>query len=155
MHRHGVNTGINSDDAEMSRRLNQEAAKAVKYGGVSAEEAWRMVTLNPARMLGLDDRIGSVEPGKDADLVLWSADPLSIDARALATWVDGTRYYDEAKDREQRAWIAAERDRIVRAMIQAKADGTPARKPGRERPRLWHCDDMGEDEYLMDEGHEH
>jgi imidazolonepropionase-like amidohydrolase len=151
LHRSGVNTGINSDDAEMSRRLNQEAAKAVKYGGVSAEEAWKMVTLNPARMMGLDHRIGSVEPGKDADLVLWSADPLSIDARALTTWVDGIRYYDEAKDREQRAWIVAERDRIVRAMMQAKADGAPTRKPGRERPRLWHCDDMGEEEYLMDE----
>lgn len=155
MHRNGVNTGINSDDAEMSRRLNQEAAKAVKYGGVSPEEAWKMVTLNPARMMGLDHRIGSVEPGKDADLVLWSADPLSIDARALSTWVDGVRYYDEAKDREQRAWVAAERDRIVRAMMQAKADGAPARKPGHERPRLWHCDDMGEEEYLLDEHHGH
>lgn len=151
LHRNGVNTGINSDDAEMSRRLNQEAAKAVKYGGVNAEEAWKMVTLNPARMLGLDHRLGSMEPGKDADLVLWSADPLSIDARALQTWVDGVRYYDEAQDREQRAWIAAERDRIIRAMMQAKADGAPARKPGRERPRLWHCDDMGEEEFLMDE----
>lgn len=151
LHRHGVNTGINSDDAEMSRRLNQEAAKAVKYGGTSAEEAWKMVTLNPARMLGLDHRIGSVEPGKDADLVLWSADPLSIDARALSTWVDGIRYYDEARDREQRAWIAAERDRLVRAMMQAKADGAPTRKAGRERPRLWCCEDLGEDEYLMDE----
>lgn len=155
MHRNGVNTGINSDDAEMSRRLNQEAAKAVKYGGVPPEEAWKMVTLNPARMLGLDYRIGSVEPGKDADLVLWSADPLSIDARALSTWVDGVRYYDEAKDREQRSWVAAERDRIVRAMMQAKADGAPARKPGRERPRLWHCDDMGEDEFQLDEEHGH
>jgi len=155
MHRSGVNTGINSDDAEMSRRLNQEAAKAVKYGGVSAEEAWKMVTLNPARMLGLDHRMGSVEPGKDADLVLWSADPLSIDARALATWVDGTRYYDEVKDREQRAWIATERDRIIRAMMQAKADGAPARKPERERPRLWHCDDMGEDEFIMDDHDAH
>lgn len=155
MHRNGVNTGINSDDAEMSRRLNQEAAKAVKYGGVSAEEAWKMVTLNPARMLGLDHRIGSVQPGMDADLVLWSADPMSIDARALTTWVDGARYYDEAKDREQRAWIAAERDRIIRAMMQAKADGAPARKPGRERPRLWCCEDLGEDEFLLDEEHGH
>ncbi|MBK9177362.1 MAG: amidohydrolase family protein [Flavobacteriales bacterium] len=151
LHLNGVHTGINSDDAEMSRRLNQEAAKAVKYGGVSAEEAWKMVTLNPARMLGLDHRVGAVEPGKDADLVLWSADPLSIDARALSTWVDGVRYYDEARDREQRAWIATERDRITRAMMQAKADGAPSRKPGRERPRLWHCDDMGDDEYMMDE----
>lgn len=151
LHRNGVNTGINSDDAEMSRRLNQEAAKAVKYGGVSAEEAWKMVTLNPARMLGLDHRLGSVEPDKDADLVLWSADPLSIDARSLMTYVDGVCYYDEAKDREQRAWLAAERDRLVRAMMQAKADGAPARKPGRERPRLWCCEDLGEDEFLMDD----
>jgi len=155
MHRGGVNTGINSDDAEMSRRLNQEAAKAVKYGGVSAEEAWKMVTLNPALMLGLDHRIGSIEPGKDADLVLWSTDPLSIDARALKTYVDGVCYYDEAKDREQRTWIATERDRLVRAMMQAKADGAPSRKPGRERPRLWCCEDLGEEEYLLDEEHDH
>ncbi|MBK8228922.1 MAG: amidohydrolase family protein [Flavobacteriales bacterium] len=106
-------------------------------------------------MLGLDHRIGSVQPGMDADLVLWSADPMSIDARALTTWVDGARYYDEAKDREQRAWIAAERDRIIRAMMQAKADGAPARKPGRERPRLWCCEDPGEDEFLHDGDHTH
>ena len=155
LHRNGVNTGINSDDAEMSRRLNQEAAKAVKYGGVSAEEAWKMVTLNPARMLGLDHRIGSIEPGKDADLVLWNTDPLSIDARALKTYVDGVCYFDEAKDREQRAWIAGERDRLVRAMMQAKTDGAPTRKAGRERPRLWCCEDLGEDEYLHDGDHIH
>jgi dihydroorotase-like cyclic amidohydrolase len=106
-------------------------------------------------MMGLDHRIGSVEPGKDADLVLWSTDPLSIDARALTTWVDGARYYDETRDREQRALVAAERDRIVRAMMQAKADGAPTRKPGRERPRLWHCDDLGEEEFQLDEEHGH
>ncbi|MBK8499883.1 MAG: amidohydrolase family protein [Flavobacteriales bacterium] len=142
----GVNTGINSDDAEMSRRLNQEAAKAVKYGGVSAEEAWKMVTLNPARMLKLDHRIGTVETGKDADLVLWSADPLSIEARAIKTYVDGACYYDEAMDRERRAWVAAERDRIVRAMLQAKGDGAPTKKARRDQPRLWECDDIGDEE---------
>ncbi len=146
LQRAGVNTGINSDDAEMSRRLNQEAAKVVKYGGVSAEEAWKMVTLNPAHMLKLDHRIGSVEVGKDADLVLWSADPLSIDARALRTFVDGACYFDEEKDRAQRAWISAERDRIVRAMIQAKGDGAPTKKARRDQPRLWDCDDIGDDE---------
>ncbi len=141
----GVNTGINSDDAEMSRRLNQEAAKAVKYGGVPEEEAWKMVTLNPARMLKLDHRIGSVEPGKDADLVLWSDHPLSIRAKAEQTWVDGVRYYDAARDAEMRRWVATERDRLVRAMLAAKADGAPTRKAEREHQHLWHCDDIGEE----------
>jgi len=149
MHLHGVNTGINSDDAEMSRRLNQEAAKAVKYGGVSEEEAWKMVTLNPARMLKLDHRLGSVEVGKDADLVLWSENPLSIRAKAEQTWVDGVRYYDMDRDAEMRRRTVTERDRIVRAMIAAKADGAPTRKAKREHQHLWHCDDIGE------EGHEH
>ncbi len=149
MHMHGVNTGINSDDAEMSRRLNQEAAKAVKYGGVSEEDAWKMVTLNPARMLKLDHRLGSIEPGKDADLVLWSDHPLSIGAKAEQTWVDGVRYYDMVRDAEQRSWIAAERDRLVRAMIAAKADGAPTRKARPDHQHLWCCEDIGE------EGHEH
>lgn len=146
MHDQGVNTGINSDDAEMSRRLNQEAAKAIKYGGVSAEEAWKMITLNPARMLKLDHRIGSVEVGKDADLVLWSTEPLSIDARVVKTYVDGVCYFDQTSDSEQRAWIAVERDRIVRAMIRAKGDGAPTKKARRDQPRLWECDDIGDDE---------
>ena len=146
LHMNGVNTGINSDDAEMSRRLNQEAAKTMKYGGVSAEEAWKMVTLNPARMLKLDQHIGSVEVGKDADLVLWSAEPLSIDARVLKTYVDGVCYFDEAKDREQRVWIATERDRLVRAMMQAKSEGAPTKKARRDQPRLWECDDIGDEE---------
>ena len=108
-----------------------------------------MVTLNPARMLKLDHRMGSVEPGKDADLVLWSADPLSIAAKVERTYVDGACYFDRVQDAAQRAWIATERDRIIRAMLAAKADGAPTRKARRERQHLWHCDDVGE------EGHEH
>ncbi|MBX2978274.1 MAG: amidohydrolase family protein [Flavobacteriales bacterium] len=151
MHMHGINTGINSDDAEMSRRLNQEAAKAVKYGGVSEEEAWKMVTLNPARMLKLDHRVGSVESGKDADLVLWSENPLSIRAKVEQTWVDGIRYYDAQRDAELRRQVAADRDRLVRAMMAAKADGAPTRKARREHQHLWHCDDIGEEGH----GHDH
>ncbi|MGL1562901.1 amidohydrolase family protein, partial [Vibrio parahaemolyticus] len=67
----GLNVAINSDDAEMARRLNQEAAKSVKYGGISEEDALKMVTINPAKMLHVDDRVGSIKEGKDADLVLW------------------------------------------------------------------------------------
>ncbi len=96
LNRMGVNTCINSDDAEMSRRLNQEAAKTMKYGGLSREEAWRMVTLNAAKALHLDDRMGSVEVGKDADIVVWSADPLSIEAKVESTFVDGVRRFDRS-----------------------------------------------------------
>jgi imidazolonepropionase-like amidohydrolase len=85
----GVVVAINSDDAEMARRLNQEAAKSVMYAGMSQEEAWKMVTINPARLLHVDDRTGSIKAGKDADLVLWNDNPLSIYASADKTWVDG------------------------------------------------------------------
>ena len=79
------------------RRLNQEAAKIVKYGGVSEEEALKMVTLNPAKMLHVDDRVGSLKVGKDGDVVVWSDNPLSIYAKSLYTIVDGTIYFDRAK----------------------------------------------------------
>ena len=87
-------TAINSDDAEMGRRLNQEAAKAVKYGSSSQEDAWKMVTLNPAKLLRLDDRMGSLKIGKDADVVIWSDNPLSIYSQVEQTYIDGVCYYD-------------------------------------------------------------
>jgi imidazolonepropionase-like amidohydrolase len=142
--REGVNTGINSDDAEMSRRLNQEAAKAVKYGGVPPAEAWKMVTLNPARMLHLDHRMGSVEVGKDADLVLWSADPLSIVAKCEMTFVDGVRYYDAAQDLAWRAEMQRERERLVARMLAAKRAGAPVRKAERNEEHNWECETLGE-----------
>lgn len=113
-----------------------------------------MVTLNPARMLKLDHRMGSVEAGKDADLVLWSDHPLSIRARALQTWVDGVRYYDAERDARQRSWMATERDRLVRAMIAAKAEGAPTRKARREHQHLWHCEDLGDGSEHDHEDHE-
>ncbi|HHL31446.1 MAG TPA: amidohydrolase, partial [Oceanospirillales bacterium] len=85
----GLTTAINSDDAEMSRRLNQEAAKSIKYGGLSEQQAWNLVTINPAKLLHLDDRMGSIKIGKDADVVLWSDNPLSIYAKVNKTFVDG------------------------------------------------------------------
>ena len=89
MHNVGVTVAVNSDDAEMSRRLNQEAAKSVKYGGVSEEDALKFVTLNPAKLLHLDDRVGSLKVGKDADVVLWSDHPLSVYAKAEKTIIEG------------------------------------------------------------------
>lgn len=125
MQKMGLNVCINSDDAEMARRLNQEAAKTVKYGGLTEEEAWKMVTINPARALHIDDRTGSIKPGKDADLVLWSDNPLSIYARPEKTIVDGIVYFDLEHDLQLRHTIAEERNRIIQKMIAEKKSGTP------------------------------
>ncbi|HET7896481.1 MAG TPA: amidohydrolase, partial [Flavisolibacter sp.] len=123
----GLNVAINSDDAEMARRLNQEAAKSVKYGGMSEVDALKMVTINPAKMLHVEDKVGSLKVGKDADVVVWSDDPLSIYAKSLYTIVDGTVYFDREKDRQMEQSIATERMRIVRKMNSEKASGRPVR----------------------------
>jgi imidazolonepropionase-like amidohydrolase len=142
MHEQGVLTGFNSDDAEMARRLNQEAAKAVMYGGVSEEDAWKFVTLNPAKMLHIDDRVGSIKKGKDADIVLWSEHPLSISAKAELTFVDGIKYFDREADKQMRAVIRAERSRLIEKMLADKRAGKPTKKPGGKAPHLYHCDDL-------------
>lgn len=138
----GVVTAINSDDAEMGRRLNQEAAKTVKYGGVSEEDAWKMVTLNPAKMLHIDHRCGSLKAGKDADVVIWSDNPLSIYAKAEMTFVDGIIFFDIQKDAELRKEIAAERARLIQKMLAAKKGGEKTQKPAGTVERIYHCDDM-------------
>jgi imidazolonepropionase-like amidohydrolase len=109
----GVLTCIHSDDAEMGRRLNQEAAKTMKYGGISETEALKLVTINPAIMLHLQDRTGSIKTGKDADLVLWTGYPLSVYAQASKTMVDGTIYFDEEQDEQLKTQIDSERNRII------------------------------------------
>ncbi len=114
----GVLTCIHSDDAEMGRRLNQEAGKIMKYGGVSEIEALKLVTLNPAKILHLDDRLGSIKPGKDADLVLWTDNPLSIYAHANKTMVDGTIYFDEDEDAKMKIQIDNERNRIISEILR-------------------------------------
>jgi adenine deaminase len=125
MHKVGLNVAINSDDAEMARRLNQEAAKIVKYGGVSEEDALKMVTLNPAKMLHVEDKIGSLKVGKDGDVVVWSDHPLSIYAKSLYTIVDGTVYFDRVKDEQMQSVVDAERSRIIRKMNAEKRSGAP------------------------------
>lgn len=121
----GLNVAINSDDAEMARRLNQEAAKTVKYGGVSEEDALKMVTINPAKMLHVDKQTGSLKAGKDADLVIWSDHPLSIYARAEKTIVDGIIYFDREKDAAMRKTNQAEKARIVAKLAAAKRTAGP------------------------------
>ncbi len=138
----GLVTAVNSDDAEMGRRLNQEAAKAIKYGGLTEEEAWKLCTLNPAKMLHIDDKVGSVKVGKVADLVLWSDNPLSINAKAEKTIIDGIVYYDADEDAKLRQEIKKERARIILKMIKEKQNGANTQKPGPRRPRLYHCETM-------------
>lgn len=142
MYHEGVTVAINSDDAEMARRLNQEAAKTVEYGGVPEEEAWKMVTLNPAKLLHVDDRMGSVKAGKDADLVLWNASPLSVYARPEFTMVEGAVYFDRKKDEEKQRTIAVERERLIQKMLGDKAEGKPTQKPEATKPHMWHCEDV-------------
>jgi imidazolonepropionase-like amidohydrolase len=125
MHKVGLNVAINSDDAEMARRLNQEAAKSIKYGGMSEEDALKMVTINPATMLHVEAKVGSIATGKDADLVLWSDNPLSIYARAEKTIVDGTVYFDRQKDAEQQKKVTEERNRLIQKMLSEKKTGGP------------------------------
>ena len=119
----GINVAINSDDAEMARRLNQEAAKSIKYAGMNEEDALKMVTLNPAIMLHVADRTGSIKTGKDADLVLWSDHPLSIYAKSMMTMVDGIIYFDREKDQLLRDELAKEKARLIQKMISAKKGG--------------------------------
>ena len=132
----GVVVSINSDSGEEMRHLNLEAAKTIKWGGNTRDEAIRLVTLNPAIQLRIDDRVGSIEVGKDADLVIYSGDPLSNYAVVEQTIVDGQVYFDRRHDMELRAALAEEKEMLLeRQMVTSddeEGDGRPANAP---RPR--------------------
>ncbi|MGI8951129.1 MAG: amidohydrolase family protein [Chitinophagaceae bacterium] len=121
----GLTVAVNSDDAEQARHLNQEAAKSIKYGNLTEEQALKICTLNPAIMLHVADRVGSIKVGKDADVVLWSDDPLSVYAKPLTTIIDGVIYYDVNHDAQMREYISKERARLIQKMINAKKNGEP------------------------------
>jgi imidazolonepropionase-like amidohydrolase len=140
MRERGVLVSFNSDSDELARRLNWEAAKAVRYGGVPPTDALAFVTINPARQLGIDKRVGSLEPGKDADFVVWSGDPLSSVSIALETWIDGTKYFDRAADLARRPALESERAELVaRAKKMAdteKKSAAPTATPGGMRTEM-------------------
>jgi len=140
LHNAGVTVAINSDDDEMQRRLNQEAAKTVKYGGVSEEEAWKFVTLNPAKLLHIDDKVGSIKVGKDADLVLWSDHPLSIYAKPEKTLIEGVVYFDKDQDKILQEEIKLERNSLINLMLKEKIKGAPTQKPVKNIKKQLHCD---------------
>ena len=141
MHKEGVLTAINSDDANSGRSLNQEAAKSVKYGGMSEEDAWKMVTLNPAKILHLDNQMGSIKVGKSADVVLWTNHPLSVYARAATTIIDGKVYFDIEQDKVRDKEIEVERARLIQKMKYAKKAGGTAQKGGSKMKEEFHCED--------------
>ena len=142
MHNAGVVVSFNSDDRELARHLNHEAAKAVKYGGVRPEEALKFVTLNPARQLRIDQYVGSLEPGKHADLVVWSHSPLSTLSVCEQTWIEGRRYFSREEDRQRRASVRRNRTRLVQKIL---ASGEVMLKPGESSPtdeQLWPREDI-------------
>jgi imidazolonepropionase-like amidohydrolase len=128
-YRRGVLTSFNSDSEELARRLNTEAAKAVRYGGVPEVDALKLVTINPARQLRIDDRVGSLEAGKDADFVLWSGHPLSTGTVCLQTWIDGRKYFDREADLAAREALAAERAALL---AKVRADAAAEKAKGKD-----------------------
>jgi adenine deaminase len=147
MHNAGVVVSFNSDSDELARRLNLEAAKAVKYGGLPPEEALKFVTLNPARQLRIDQWVGSLEPGKDADFVLWSESPLSTYTVCEQTWIDGRKYFDRETDKKMTDEITRQRAALVQKVLAEKKSGKEGsgERGGWKRPgnhRVEHCLDV-------------
>jgi imidazolonepropionase-like amidohydrolase len=137
----GVVTSFNSDDAELGRRLNTEAGKAVKYGGVPEEEALKFVTLNPAKQLHIDKWVGSIEPGKDADLALWNGSPLSTLSRCEQTWIDGRKYFDRDEDAKQREQMQKMRVALIQRVLSTGETPGTSDEPDSTRRVLWPDED--------------
>jgi adenine deaminase len=129
MHDVGIVVSFNSDSDELARRLNYEAAKAVRYGGITPEEALKFVTINPAKQLKIDHRMGSLEKGKDADFVIWSGDPLSTYTKCEQTWVDGACLFSLEKDKQLREYTQAERTRIIQKILKQSLGEPQKDKP--------------------------
>src|SRR3954470_22594586 len=132
MTRKGVLTSVNSDSAELARRLNTEAAKSMRWGGLSEDEAFAMVTINPAKQLRIDKRVGSLEAGKDADVVVWNHHPLSSYAIADRVYIDGTLYYDRVAEDARLTALKKEKSDLAAAEAGRgrAATGTEPREEG-------------------------
>jgi imidazolonepropionase-like amidohydrolase len=133
MTRRGVLVSINSDDAEEATHLNQEAAKSIRYGGLSREEALKMVTINPAIQLGIDKRVGSIDVGKDADLVIYNHDPLSAYAVVQMTLIDGRVYFDRTRDIAERVDREKEKKMLTEKEKKAAAEKKPEDKKSEDK----------------------
>jgi N-acetylglucosamine-6-phosphate deacetylase len=125
MHDQGVVVSFNSDDSELATRMNDEAAKAVRFGGLPPEEAIKFVTLNPAIQLRIDDRTGSLEAGKDADFVVWNRDPLDSYSLCMQTWIDGARFFDRGEDARLAERDGTDRARLVQLVLHESLGEPP------------------------------
>ncbi len=134
LHDRGVVVSFNSDSLELARRMNTEAAKAIRYGDVPSEEALKFVTLNAARQLCLDQRIGSLEPGKDADFVVWSQSPLSTYSVCEQTWIEGREYFDLGQDRQLRERAAVQRAQIVQKILNESKKAKKEQEDASQKP---------------------
>jgi len=126
----GIVASVNSDSAEEARHLNQEAAKSMKWGGLSHDEALKLVTINPAIQLHIADRVGSIEPGKDADLAIFNKDPLSVYAVAQKVLIDGQVYFDREQDIARRPALEKEKKALLEKEARAAEAGRRPRRPG-------------------------
>ncbi len=151
MHHAGVVVSFNSDDRELARHLNQEAAKAVKYGGLPPLEALQFVTLNPAKQLRIDAYVGSLEVGKHADLVVWSGPPLSNFSRCLQTWIDGRKYFDVDEDLQARRRAAEIRAVLVQKILASGEKMKSADAADKTDEELWPREDV----FCHRHGHDH
>jgi imidazolonepropionase-like amidohydrolase len=139
----GVVVSINSDDAEEARHLNQEAAKSMKYGGLSANDALKLITLNPAIQLGIDSRVGSIDVGKDADLAIFNHDPLSVYAVVQKTLIDGQVYFDRQRDidmrpaleKEKQDLLAKEKSAAEEKKKEDKSEGKSEKRPDAKKKK--------------------
>ena len=155
MRERGVNVSFNSDSSDLARRLYTEAAKAVKFGGTSEEEALKFVTINPAKQLHIDQRVGSLEPGKDADFVIWTKSPLDSTTVCLQTWIEGKKYFDRSLETERTAALETERAALIEKAKKLLKAGGDSAKPDEAGKRKFfthalehlhdheerHCDD--------------
>ncbi len=142
MHDDGVVVSFNSDNGDLARRLNLEAAKAVKYGSLAEPDALAFVTINSAIQLGIDDRVGSLEVGKDADFVIWTGNPLSVYSRVVSTFIEGRKVFDRELDLEMRANIVAEKERLI-ALARAEAEAEAAEAEADEPDEPEEADELG------------
>jgi imidazolonepropionase-like amidohydrolase len=134
MRERGVLVSINSDSAEEARHLNQEAAKTMKYGDLSANDALKLITLNPAMQLGIDNRVGSIDVGKDADLVIYNHDPLSVYAVAQKTLIDGQVYFDRERDLAARPALEKEKQALLEKEKKAAAEEKKRDEKSEKKP---------------------
>jgi len=159
----GVTVGLHSDNPELARRMNLEAAKAVRYGDVDEHDALIMITANPARQLGVGDRTGRLAEGLDADFVIWNGHPLSVYSRVEQTWVDGRRYFDYQADRAQREALEAERRELMALVLEEdeggdeNGDKSDAEEEGPEWLIGYRASELAHDEFChaQDFGHTH